>query len=927
MNANGAKFDATQGNTWRGIRFLDLNTTTPGASTITNSEITGVYKPSTGYCAYYDSNYAGAIFIDNSDAVTISYCEIHDNDVCDCGGGIFIGNDSDPAIYNNEIYENSANRAGGGIAIYSGAPDIYLNIIEDNECTTNGGGVYNLSTSAFDFYNNLIDNNFANLNGGGLYTGNSTQISIFNCTIADNTANGGSGGGIYQGSTTSFTSKNNIIWGNDAFNSTYNQTYPAPNGNNGYSECCIENSTTPIPNCSSCVISSPQFVGNGDYHITYTSSCIDEGNNTVTHDDDDLDGNDRIQDYKNKIDIGAYETQFAKVDCGDLSTETWTNHNISGVDYYISCNIKVPSCSTLTVNSGTTIVFDQGIKLDVEGTLTAEDPTHSNYITFTATDPDDGWGGIRFGDASTSYGGTSSFEYCDISYVKKTLTPTVQTARNPSYSGGIFIYSNSTTDIDFDYCKIHDNQVASHGGGILCFDCPDDVVIQNSDIYNNKAKIKGGGISLKGESLTIIQYNNIYGNEAIIGGGGVWICADNVSTPNPAPLIYDNNIYSNTLTSDYISPQGSTATNGGGGIGLSSSNAIIELNTIYNNTTNNGYNNTLGYGGGINVCTRTGAYMSEPTIRNNTIYDNNAEWGGGISFVNSGGEIYLNSIYYDNTAFSDGGGIFMKSSSTPTIHNCLIANNIATGDGGGIFMDDASAKVYNCTVSDNTATSGDGVYSINTANPVFINDIIYPDDVLIDGNPPQDNYLFQNCDMTTSTWWGSFNHDDGNIDDDPQFTSYGGYDYLPSNISSPVSPCIGAGQTISGFTQPTYDLRGNYYRTVGQIDIGAFEHPGNQSYKIAKPDSIFNELISDQFIVYPNPVKSYFIVLWYSESEGNVTFNLINTLGEIVYSSEFSLIEGENFLQIDRQQLPAGIYYLKLNSSTIDSKVVKILFE
>ncbi|MEA3495821.1 MAG: T9SS type A sorting domain-containing protein, partial [Bacteroidota bacterium] len=290
-------------------------------------------------------------------------------------------------------------------------------------------------------------------------------------------------------------------------------------------------------------------------------------------------------------------------------------------------------------------------------------------------------------------------------------------------------------------------------------------------------------------------------------------------------------------------------------------------------------------------------------------------------------KFYSNKVY-ENEAYRDGGGIYIKGFS-PIIYNSLIVNNTSTDDGGGIYDTNSVSKYYNCTIADNNADEGGGYFSPNTsASSSFYNDIVWdnsPDDVEYNGNPPNaSSGKYSYCDI------GSFTNmpNNYNINANPKFTTYNGIDYLPSNISTPTSPCINSGDNIPGFFHSTYDLRGTpYLRTVNQIDMGAYEYPANGSYKIAKTDSSNTVLDFDNIMVFPNPVESYYNIRLISETKCKVEIMLINSFGKNVYSSELLLVEGDNLIQFQRGQLSDGIYYLKINSAIFDSKFTKIIFK
>ncbi|MBI4832657.1 MAG: matrixin family metalloprotease [Candidatus Lindowbacteria bacterium] len=195
----------------------------------------------------------------------------------DYGGGIKCTGGS-PTITNCIIRDNWASIHGGGICVYSGSPTITNCIITGNLTDGSGGGIYAVSGAA--------------------------SPTIKNCTISGNLAT--SGGGLYCGS--GFTMTNCILWG-DSPNEISGAT-----GTTTYSD--IQGGRAGTGN----IDADPLFVGDGDYHLTSGSPCIDTGTNSgVT---DDIDGNPRPLD--SGYDMGADEFLLILPDCaGVFRRGTW----------------------------------------------------------------------------------------------------------------------------------------------------------------------------------------------------------------------------------------------------------------------------------------------------------------------------------------------------------------------------------------------------------------------------------------------------------------------------------------------------------------------------------------------------------------------------------------------------------------------------
>ena len=147
------------------------------------------------------------------------------------------------------------------------------------------------------------------------------------------------------------------------------------------------------------------------------------------------------------------------------------------------------------------------------------------------------------------------------------------------------------------------------------------------------------------------------GNSGLDHGGGIY-------AENSSPTI-ENNIIRNNVTSNW-----------GGGIYVENSSSVITGNTITANVSN--------FGGGIFVC--NGSF---PNISSNIITNNTAENHGGGIYVNYSSPTIVDNIINDNVATGRtgyGGGICVWMGSSPTIKGNTLNNNNADIIGGGIFV-------------------------------------------------------------------------------------------------------------------------------------------------------------------------------------------------------------------------------------------------
>ncbi len=248
---------------------------------------------------------------------TISDNYIHNNRGTD-GGGIFI-EDGPAIISNNSIAFNNSKRGGSGMYIRNSHAKVLSNWIcnntDSNYTTTclayEGGGGIIVDNSMFndtvEIYNNIIANNNSFFSGGGIRIANQGGTAfIENNHIINNTCyHGYFSGGIEITSNIHASIRNNIIWGNRAFDNSSTmdsvQVMTWANDTIALEYNCYETNSYGIAtnvntqitgnSLSNILISgvSPGFVaptagaGNAynamlaDWHLLASSPCVDAG--------------------------------------------------------------------------------------------------------------------------------------------------------------------------------------------------------------------------------------------------------------------------------------------------------------------------------------------------------------------------------------------------------------------------------------------------------------------------------------------------------------------------------------------------------------------------------------------------------------------------------------------------------------------------
>jgi hypothetical protein len=346
----------------------------------------------------------------------------------------------------------------------------------------------------------------------------------------------------------------------------------------------------------------------------------------------------------------------------------------------------VDTSVTLTISSGTLVLFQGHYKLVVDGTLLAIG-TANNMITFTAADTSTGWHGIRFINTSAS-NDSSKIVYCNLHYGDATIRSGCQANQITTTEGWHGV----------EYSCGEQNRAESDGGAIYIRNFSK-LLVNHCNITKNNATGLGGGISCDHYASPTIINSNISYNTAGAGGGiDCYYHSD--------PFLKNNTL--NYNTSDYS----------GGAINtwLYSSPELIK-NVIANN-------NAVEYGGGI------AGLWCDIKLLNNLIYDNDAKYGGGV--YDLGGEITNNTIVDNSSDF--GGGIYfrntMMSEGNPDIKNSILYSNTADTSGAQVYLmtTDDDPNFYYCNVEGASSAFGgsgandyEGDYENNIdANPQFL---------------------------------------------------------------------------------------------------------------------------------------------------------------------------------------------------------------
>lgn len=276
-----------------------------------------------------------------------------------------------------------------------------------------------------------------------------------------------------------------------------------------------------------------------------------------------------------------------------------------------------------------------------------------------------------------------------------------------AFGGGLYL-GDSNAVIEGD-TFVHDNAAwggtMAYGGGICLSEAgmpaPTRPIIRDSRVVSNTVsawpypsgghgKMLGGGIAFYDGSRTraVISNTLIAGNGAgeyfgQVCGGGIGMATGASADRFDRNLIRDNSVA--------CGPHPGTMALGGG-ICLSSTNAVsVTNNLVFNNKVNSP---NMPYGGGI-YANGPQSYLVNNTVVSNTVHG--IPW----HFMCSGGGVYL---------------------AAGVLSNTLVVGNSAPGDGGGVYWAGGSAG-YNDVWGNSCIMVGCGADYAATGNPRPATDI------------------------------------------------------------------------------------------------------------------------------------------------------------------------------------------------------------
>lgn len=322
---------------------------------------------------------------------------------------------------------------------------------------------------------------------------------------------------------------------------------------------------------------------------------------------------------------------------------------------------------------------------------------------------------------------------------------TLQERPSINGNGNSRLFNITTTGIiTINYLTLTQGQTLS-GTGVCPEDCGGAIFIhtggaahiQNSHILSNTSHAGGGGIANFG--ILTLDSSVLSGNETEYGGGAIYSESGNMKLVDRILLSNSGPIDGETLSSNDVdlfiesSIISGNVSQFGGGVFAGRNHLLKIINSSISNNIANQGGQLFGRGGGIfllNIGSRSvisntlisgnyaeveggGVYgigdLGVITLTMSTLSNNSAdEYGGGVYDYDS--RFFLKDVTISNNHAIYGGGGFATSLGNSHIVQSVIYDNSSNGTGGGIYANNSTLAISNSTITSNTASSTGGIY-------------------------------------------------------------------------------------------------------------------------------------------------------------------------------------------------------------------------
>ncbi len=563
------------------------------------------------------ATFGGAIYHTGGSASSLNVLGVVDkwpmrilNNTATYGGGAYF-NSGSVTLRNISVQSNVAEDGGG---LYSAGADaeVYKSLLSGNEAV-DGGGVYNGSAGPLLLDQSVVIDNVATGNGAGVYNESNATLDLFNTILAFNESSG-SGGGLYNVSA-DLAARHDTFYGNVAANqggAIYNQVA----------------ATSPVIN-SSILMSNTATTGGGIYN----------GSDVPAFDYNDV-LNNAGGDYGGTISAGS--------GTGNLSVTPLFVTTAPTATEFLRISAGSPLKDVADPLSPVNVDIDGDPRPSDDGFDVGADELGGCYVRINGQEPT--YGNVQLAINNSSSGdelyiagicrgvnqsldGTlvvSQTAFIDRSLVLRGgYTRTNWTDPDPeehptildALGMGRLVYITNSPVVSITGLHLRGGGAADGGAMLVKSGF---ITVTQSQIYSSTATGKGGAFYQTGGTVTFLrEKNRIYGNQAVDGGafyqeGGTFVL--------DGAMVLDN-----------------TAAEDGGAVNHGGGSGWIQ-NTLFRD-------NAADNGGAI----YHGA-ASSLRVWHNTIYQNQAQMGGGLYTTNTVPDI-RNNLFIQNSA-TTGRGIY-----------------------------------------------------------------------------------------------------------------------------------------------------------------------------------------------------------------------------------------------------------------------------
>ncbi|RKY54628.1 MAG: hypothetical protein DRP93_04920 [Candidatus Neomarinimicrobiota bacterium] len=392
-----------------------------------------------------------------------------------------------------------------------------------------------------------------------------------------------------------------------------------------------------------------------------------------------------------------------------LVSGLWTQANSP---YHVNGDITVPMDSILTIEPGTEIYFSGEYQFDIYGQLIANGTvTDSIYFYSDSLGEINSypyyagfWYGITLHATDSTGQGSSSFDYCKISYAYERWLDEASIAFNRRFGGGLLFYKSkvniSNTSI-VDCYQSGNSILALYSDGLLknlsvINSGSIEIMLSEVDIKNCDISF-GAGIKLAGAE-SMISNTKLHDND--MAGTGI-ISADSSIFELSHCEITDNASLAIKTQSSLAEIKWTKIIGNGGNGGL-----FIESLASFSNCDireNNGF--------GLMFNSSTNWTTNNISDINNTVVAKNTD--AGLYFIGNNGANITNCVIADNTSPNSWGGIKTSNTDLVNVRNSIVYNN-------GNDTDYQAGGLYNYSIiQGNYVGSDTATTNLQNYDPLF----------------------------------------------------------------------------------------------------------------------------------------------------------------------------------------------------------------